>query len=197
MHSLTSAVNLQCPSAPIAPTKTRATRRLRGLFKALPDYCGVFSGFELSFDMSRCEYSLLSRYPSPFLSAVENTIFASVAASSRDRRPSRLASSVSNCALEAVPVGAVVLSLSPPNATSGSTAMTAVAMNDLEIFMNSPEHLREGRWAGRPKFIQRLAIVFSLSLSLRHRSRRVREGCAAESRHRPTGRRRSETTGNH
>src|SRR5436190_8990242 len=135
MHSLTSAANLQCPSARSAQYEARATQWLRGLFKSQPDYWGAFSGFDVSFDMSRCEYSLLSRYPSPFLSAVENTIFASVAASSRDRRPSRFASSVSNCALAAVPVGAMVLSLSPPKATSGSTAMTAVAMNDLEIFM--------------------------------------------------------------
>ena len=59
---------------------------------------------------------LLSRYPSPFLSAVENTIFESVAASSREMRPSRLVSSVSNCARCSGAQGARVLSLSPPKA---------------------------------------------------------------------------------
>src|SRR5688572_602814 len=92
------------------------------------------------------------------MSAVENTIFVSVAASAGDRRPSRLASRVSNCAFV---MGAWVLSLSPAKAASGSSVMTAAAINELETFMNSPEHWRKVD-AGRARFTRAPVIVSSL-----------------------------------
>jgi hypothetical protein len=64
-----------------------------------------------------------------------------MAASTGEIRPSRLLSSVSNCALAAVPMGAWVLSLSPAKAASGNVTTAAAAINDLVNFMDAPEHL--------------------------------------------------------
>src|SRR5688572_19720316 len=77
-------------------------------------------------------------------------------------------------------MGAAVLSFSPANAASGSNEMTAAAINELEIFMNSPEQCLE-RDEPDPSVTRTLVTMRSWS---RHSPRRSHEFISAMPRNR-------------